>query len=51
MEEVAHHEHGQHQAGDQQRDTEDEADRGSLTKSQTNDEAGDEQDQADTDAE
>lgn len=45
MKEVAHHEHRQHEAGNEQRDTEDEADGRALTQRQADDEARDEKNQ------
>ena len=51
MKEVAHHEEGQHQTGDEQRDAEDEADRGALAESQTYDQARYEQDETQRNAE
>jgi len=51
LEKVAHHEDGQYEASDEQRNAEDEADGRSLTESQADDEAGNEKHEADTDAE
>jgi hypothetical protein len=45
MKEVAHHEHRQYETGDQQWDTEDEADSRALTQRQTDDKTRDEKNQ------
>jgi hypothetical protein len=50
MEEVAHHEDGQDETGYEQRDSEDETDGRALTQRQTNNEACNEENQADSNA-
>ena len=51
MKQVAHHEDRQHEAGDEQRDAEDETDRRALAKRQADDEAGDKEYETNNNAE